>query len=91
MIADQQTIETAKAVLNDISRDTHAFLPGNRNNPCVNSMIASRILDLVWGDWYKECISPVITAEVREHYERIEPYLDSWFKYGPATALSYLV
>lgn len=75
-------------ILDDLKADEDAFTHGRRNDDCVNSMIACRALGIDWAEWVG---GGVIPADLQEHHDRIEPYLDKWFEHGADAAAAYLL
>lgn len=82
-------IEKCEEILWNLENDEKAFTAGRRNDDCVNSMIACRALGMDWSLWYTDYWK--MDPMVKEHYNRIEPYLDRWFKNSVDEALSYMV
>jgi hypothetical protein len=78
--------EIARRYLDELEQDPNQFGPGRRNDDTVNALIACRVLGIDFYDWHGN-----VGPELQEHIDRIEPYLNDWFKDGPETAVQYMV
>lgn len=80
-------MDTAKKIIRDLEMHSqYAFTHGRTNNDMVNSMICCRYVGLDWHEWFNQFW--VFDDRIKEHYDRIEPYLDEWFNHD---ALAFLV
>ena len=82
-------IKQCEDYLWELEHDALAFTSGRRNDDCVNSMIVCYALGMEWELWYTDYWK--MNPMVKEHHDRIEPYLDGWFKNSVEEALSYMV
>ena len=67
----------ATAILDNMAHDPMFMTAGRRNNDMVNLCIVCGILRLNAIEELQK-MNKVISAELQEHYDRIDPYVDSW-------------
>lgn len=82
-------IRQCEEYLWEIEHDALAFTSGRRNDDCVNSMIACYALGMDWELWFNDYWK--MNADIKEHHDRIEPYLEHWFSGSVQDALTYMV
>ena len=69
--------EKAAIILDNMASDPMFMTAGRRNNDMVNLCIVCGILGLNAIYELKE-MNKKISPEIQEHYDRIDPYVDSW-------------
>lgn len=67
----------ATAILDNMAHDPMFMTAGRRNNDMVNLCIVCGILGLNAIEELQK-MNKVISSEIQEHYDRIDPYVDSW-------------
>ena len=82
--------ENCEDVLERLKTDPTSFVAGRRNDDCVNALIACKALGIDFYEWLGEWFGKS-NRFIDEHVERIEPYLEGWFKHGPEHAMSFMI
>lgn len=69
--------QKAIAILDNMANDSRFMTAGRRNNDMVNLCIVCGILESNAIEELQK-MNKVISSEIQEHYDRIDPYVDSW-------------
>lgn len=99
---DEDMFEEACNALTAELRYTRLAQPGTRNETAVNMLCAMRVIyPGQEADWYVDKAEELLgmctviahnIAMMREHFERVAPYLDSWGPDGSEEdALDYMI